>query len=524
MKLLNFGIKKQESRPSMERSKSKSPLRPFSVFRSPNRSPNEVEDPSSTEIARIPMNFSPIMLGSLIPPLTKSNSHSSPLAPHRLSPGSLMPPVSLIAPQTKRSTHSSPFESEKLLRVSLIPPEELIPPETKRTTRSSHSPNAKAVADANHLGLDENDENLDFLKRLERHDRNRPADLTIKTPYYLAPPKEISINPNAEPPSPMRDPDMTAPRPSERKPLSNLLNSPGLDVPPQIGEPLGDIGMKTQLWDAQRLVRVILGGATGDDPLDSGSILKAIRTFALMKAELTQLRQQQEHLDPPAILPLMTPSTCATNLFAESPPQNQAKPLKDASPWRKTPSSTDVHRRGLIEAAKKIQSLEQDLENAKKAMAKMQESITEKGSLLNRAKEDNEELRQQIRTNKERRSQQREQSNISKEHKDFKIFKLEKSNRRMHNDIIQVVEDLEQSNIETPKYQTDSMMQKELTRYKKQRQSTVATLKASIQSSSALHIQSNIHEGSKRLNQLKDEHEGIVSTIRLIEDFNFGLR
>ncbi|KAL3927616.1 MAG: hypothetical protein SGBAC_013014 [Bacillariaceae sp.] len=380
------------------------------------------------------------------------------------------------------------------------------------------------ASDGDNQENDETNENLDFLKRLERHDRTHPANLMIKPPSYLAPPKEIKINPNAEPPSPMRDPDMTAPRPSERRPLSNLLNSPGRVVPPEIGEPLGDIGMKTQLWDAQRLVRVILGSATGDDQLDSGSILKAIRTFALMKAELTQLRQQQEHLDPPAIMPLMTPSTCATNLFAESTPHNQVQHPKDASPWRKTPQSTDIHRRGLIEAAKKIQSMEQDLETAKRMMAQMQEVIAEKDSLLNRAKEDNEQVRQQFRASKQRLSQQREQANKSKEHKDFRIFKLENSNQRMQDDINRAVEDLELLDVETPKNQTVSMMQQEFTRYKKQRQSIVATLKASIQSSSDLQTKPNIHEeGSERLKQLKDEHEAMVSTMRLIEDFNFGL-
>ncbi|CAJ1946398.1 unnamed protein product [Cylindrotheca closterium] len=519
MKLLQFGAKKQESKPSMERSKS--PLRPFSVFRSPKRSPKEVESQSSVEIARIPMNFSPLVMGTLIPP------HSSPLTSQKLSPGSLIPPVSLIPPPAKRTTHSSPLQEQKLS------PGSLIPPETKRTTHSSpfstekFSPKAKAMMLPARAVIDqekvENNENLDFLKRLERSDRSRPADLMIATPNYFAPPKEIKINRNAEPPSPMRDPDMSAPRPSERKPLSNLLNSPGRVVPPEIGEPLGDIGMKTQLWDAQRLVRVILGSATGDDPLDSGSILKAIRTFALMKAELTQLRQQQEHLDPPAIMPLMTPSTCATNLFAESTPQNQAQHMKDTSPWRKTPPSNDVHRRGLIEAAKKIQSLEEELEYMKNMMAKMQDVTSDKEALLNRAKEDNEELCQQIRTTKERLSQQREQANKSKEQKDFRMFKLEKSNRRMYDDIVQVVEDLEQSNLETSKNQTLSIMQKELARYKEQRLSIIATLKASIQSSSDLQMKCNIQEGSEKLKQLKDEHEGIVSTIRLIEDFNFGL-
>ena len=370
MKLLNLVAKKPETGPSVE--KPKSPLRPFSVFRSPKRSPKEVESPSSIDIARIPMSFSPLMLGSLIPPIAQSTTHQSPLASQNLSPVSyLIPPGALIPPQTKRTTQSSPLTPEKLSTGHQFPLQ------AKRSTTCSSplaseklSPSAKAsilpeTRDSRIEENDENDENMNFLQRLEKYDRSRPANLMIKTPSYFAPPKEIKINPNAEPPSPMRDPDMSVPRPLERRPLSNLLNSPGRVIPPELGEPLGDIGMKTQLWDAQRLVRVILGNSAGDDPLDSGSILKAIRTFALLKAELTQLRQQQEHFDPPTIMPLMTPSTCATNLFGESTPQNQA-----ASPWRKTPPpSTDVHRKGLIEAAKRIKSLEQDLESAKMMMS-----------------------------------------------------------------------------------------------------------------------------------------------------------
>ena len=156
-------------------------------------------------------------------------------------------------------------------------------------------------------------------------------------------------------------------------------------------------------------------------------------------------------------------------------------------------------------------------------MTEMQEVIAEKESLLDRAKEDNEALQEQIRTNKERLSQQREQANKSSDHKDFRIFKLEKSNRRMLNDMVQAVEELENMDLDTPKKPTAPMMQKQLTRYKKQRQSIVASLKASIKSSSDIQEQSQMYEdGSERLKQLKDEHEAMVSTIQMIEDFNFA--
>jgi hypothetical protein len=48
--------------------------------------------------------------------------------------------------------------------------------------------------------------------------------------------------------------------------------------------------LKTKLWEAQRLARVILGREAPE--MKSGDILEAIRAYALMKTELEQLRKQ----------------------------------------------------------------------------------------------------------------------------------------------------------------------------------------------------------------------------------------
>ena len=83
--------------------------------------------------------------------------------------------------------------------------------------------------------------------------------------------------------------------------------------------------MHRQLMDAQRLVRIILGKpfSKSQEILDANSILQAIRSFALMKAELMNLRKKQEISDgdPPAILETLgsptatTPGTTETGAF-----------------------------------------------------------------------------------------------------------------------------------------------------------------------------------------------------------------
>ena len=168
-------------------------------------------------------------------------------------------------------------------------------------------------------------------------------------------PQEIMIDPLTVPPSPMREPNVNAmSSPGMNKRLLDdyhpgmYLNfqdpssSPaaGLHQPQHqhcLGDPVGDIAMQRQLMDAQRLVRIILGKPLHKDKdqqqqhnnnqqqqviLGANSILQAIRSYALMKAELMDLRKKQELADgdPPAILLALgspaatTPSTTRTGL------------------------------------------------------------------------------------------------------------------------------------------------------------------------------------------------------------------
>ena len=153
------------------------------------------------------------------------------------------------------------------------------------------------------------------------------------------PPFEIMVDHLAVPPSPMREPNVNViTSPSMGKRLLDDYNpgiflnfkggSPPREIPPHnpcFGDPVGDIAMHRQLMDAQRLVRIILGKplSKSKEILDANSILQAIRSYALMKAELVALRKKQEVIDgdPPAILQTLgspaatTPSTTRTGPF-----------------------------------------------------------------------------------------------------------------------------------------------------------------------------------------------------------------
>jgi len=148
-----------------------------------------------------------------------------------------------------------------------------------------------------------------------RSNKNNPRSLSVRTPKNLSlPPQEIRIDPLAVPLSPMREPPTNImANPSMNNRLLDdyhqgiYLNynepSPG-DA--YFGDPVGDFAMQRQLLDAQRLVRILLGRPSKGDQslLEPSTILQAIRSYALMKAELVGLRKRQETLDgdPPAIL------------------------------------------------------------------------------------------------------------------------------------------------------------------------------------------------------------------------------
>ncbi len=166
----------------------------------------------------------------------------------------------------------------------------------------------------------------------------------ISSPKNLFhPPQEIMVDHLAVPPSPMREPNVNViTSPSMGKNLLddyrpsmflNFQDSSPLETEPHghcIGDPVGDIAMQRQLMDAQRLVRIILGKTVhkSQQILGASSILQAIRSYALMKAELIDLRQKQEIADgdPPAILQTIgspavtTPSTTRTGMCGARTP------------------------------------------------------------------------------------------------------------------------------------------------------------------------------------------------------------
>jgi hypothetical protein len=167
---------------------------------------------------------------------------------------------------------------------------------------------------------------------------------------------EVWMDPNDCPPSPMQDDDYSVVR--NRNPVQ-CLSEPALQVQTTSASKQVD-QYQTQLWDAQRLVRVILGkktktNADDDEPLlESGTILQAIRTYAGVKQQVQQL--QQEKLEQAAVL--------------EASQQSQY-----------------YDRSGIVLAAKKIQSLEQQLSDAKGRISIQELEILEATSTTSKQKE-----------------------------------------------------------------------------------------------------------------------------------------
>lgn len=200
-------------------------------------------------------------------------------------------------------------------------------------------------------------------------------DMAKPPKSLFKPPREITIDPNAVPPSPMKDPAnmYSKARKDPEQPLP-LLNS-GNQGATSVGDPVGDIAMKRQMLDAQRLVRLILGKPLCGDQnlLESNTILQAIRTFALMKQELGELRQMQEMSDgdPPAILeglasPLGTNTTGARTETTTSPAMTLATPTM-------SPATQDTTLLKLALATNKVQRLEQQLSEANKLIEMLQQ-------------------------------------------------------------------------------------------------------------------------------------------------------
>ncbi len=245
------------------------------------------------------------------------------------------------SPKTEKCESSPRHERESTLKEEdkLIEDKENNP-KTKQTRALSNMHDARPCF----LFEDNEDENEVGVKTsqlpkflmpnpIAKAPKSNQATSNVSSPSK--PPLEIMVDHLAVPPSPMREPNVNVIHsPSMGKRLlddfqpSSFLESSPREIPtynPCIGDPLGDIAMHRQLMDAQRLVRIILGKpfSKSQEILDGNSILQAIRSFALMKAELMNLRKKQEidDGDPPAILEALgsptatTPGTAQTGAF-----------------------------------------------------------------------------------------------------------------------------------------------------------------------------------------------------------------
>lgn len=224
------------------------------------------------------------------------------------------------------------------------------------------------------------------------------------------PPTEINIDLEAVPPSPMRDPStaftqliLQSSKPTTTEaglegnfpPMLDLPNAPPASGSNPLARIAVDAGSKqdlqTQLWDAERLIRIILGSSNNSSPkpkqpLQNGSILQAIKTFALMKQELIELRKQRESSDgdPPAILTNLTsPATTRNTNSMTTPMKSKSTHTPSPGPPREVhvgslwspESSSDEQsnfRKAVVIAARKCQELEEQLKSANESIEQLQ--------------------------------------------------------------------------------------------------------------------------------------------------------
>ncbi|KAG7352908.1 hypothetical protein IV203_008956 [Nitzschia inconspicua] len=277
------------------------------------------------------------------------------------------PPNTVTDPeQTRRNSNkeSSKLSSETTSREnSHIEEEEADPKKCLDFDVIDENKSSADRAEDGKVSLVTQNEALDKPSSLDRDMAKPPKSL-------FRPPKEVMIDPHAVPPSPMKDPvNMYAQTARSQEPHPLLLNLGNSELPAgstyHLGDPVGDIAMKRQIMDAQRLVRIILGKPSSGDQhfLETTTILQAIRAFALMKQELVELRKKQEVLDgdPPTILqelasPVGTNTSDARTATTQSP---------DAFSFRGNSSTTrDESSSDLEEGNKRIVILEQQLEAA----------------------------------------------------------------------------------------------------------------------------------------------------------------
>lgn len=213
-------------------------------------------------------------------------------------------------------------------------------------------------------------------------------------------PTEINIDIHAVPPSPIRDPSVAylnyhdAPPNDLLQPYNNYANS-GDGVNAKSNKVSEDSIIRTQLCDAERLVRVILGKTAPDKPLENGSILQAIRSYAVMQQELIDLRKRVENIDgdPPAILtnltsPATTKNSSSLSTPAKSSPPSIPRMIPAQSALSPDTESSDEQqlqtlrttRNALVLAAKKCQLLETQLRRANETIEHQQRELEERES------------------------------------------------------------------------------------------------------------------------------------------------
>lgn len=221
------------------------------------------------------------------------------------------------------------------------------------------------------------------------------------------PPSEINIDLCGAPTSPMRDPSVifAAARVS-RTPQDNYGLLDQIHYGDDVMRLDQQLELETKLCDAERLVRVVIGkpdNAKGNfASLEQGSILEAIRTFAIMKKELLELRQQQERKDgdPLAILtnltsPASTRQSADFSNFQTSSPASPSSldipgPRSDDSPGNHR--QFDVVRKALVLAAKKCQSMEQQLKHADETIEQLRRDHAPAAAVLSKTPEELEEI------------------------------------------------------------------------------------------------------------------------------------
>jgi hypothetical protein len=226
----------------------------------------------------------------------------------------------------------------------------------------------------------DDDDTQSASENLDRQQKSRSMTPPPQ-PSMFRPPSEVMLLPDFVPPSPMADPNFEIVNLSHRR----------ISVPDSLlHDDMDHVRLKNQLWDAHRLVRVILGRQPSSGDLDNGAILQAIRAYAGMRQELLELqqkvRQQEEKFDdsdPPSTFMQAIESPTSTaggrksvRSFSSDAAAASASPRSRSSMGlRSAPSSQSrpFDRTRLVEAAKKIQNLEKELHDANTKVKKLEQ-------------------------------------------------------------------------------------------------------------------------------------------------------